>query len=197
MRLACLLGGLEFDDDRFEFAQFPEIKQTTPYLAVPVMSVDGKSFAQSNALLRYIGKETGLYPECSKQALQVDEVVDTLEDFLQCCFRYRGKDKDMLKEERVKLAENDFPRYIGGLEKRLATFGDGPYVIGDKVSIGDVVLVNNVNNFKSGFLDFVDKDMFESYPRIMEIYQKVMNEPKVVEWYKKHPIPNVSVPVSE
>ena len=187
-RLALLLGDIPFEDDRIKFPDWPKLKPTTPYGALPIATIDGELVAQSSALFRYTGKISGLYPSDAKAALPVDEVMATLDDALQVAFSYRGSDKDLLKEAREKFVEETIPRYIGGLEKRLEVFGNGPYACGDSVTIADLAITTFVIQMRSGTLDHVPKDVVDGYPRIIAAYNAVMDLPKVEKWYKKHPL---------
>ena len=55
------------------------MKPTTPYGSLPTLQVDDDNmFAQSIAILRYVGKISGTYPTDEIDAMFVDEVVDTL-----------------------------------------------------------------------------------------------------------------------
>lgn len=64
IRLVFSIGHIKFIDDRFSFEDFPKRKAKGEFKfgQVPVLEVDGKSYAQTNAILRYTGKITGLYP---------------------------------------------------------------------------------------------------------------------------------------
>lgn len=188
IRLALLLGGVPFEDDRIGPAAWGELKPTTPYGGLPVMKVDGQTAAQSHAILRYAGKLGNLYPTDPLEALRVDEVIDAIGDLTACMFRYKGKDKDALRADRDKLASEDIPRYFGGLEKRLESFGDGPWAVGEEMTIADLVICQTITTFRSGILDYVGKDVLDSYPRGTQAYNAVMELPKVKEWYKKYPI---------
>lgn len=188
-----MIGGLPFDDERFKFDQFDEIKKRMPYKAVPIMTLDGKVYAQTHAILRYIGRLVDLYPvDDPIQALRVDEVVDTLTDLFASVYSYMGDDKERLRTGREKLVKEDIPKFFGGLEKRVEVFGDGPFVVGDSVTIADLALVSLVNTFKCGVLDFVETDVVDGYTRMMRSYCAVMEMPQVREWYKKHPIKGVT-----
>ncbi|KAI0566490.1 Glutathione S-transferase [Gracilaria domingensis] len=188
IRLAFILGGIEFEDDRFAFSSWKDIKATTPYGAVPTMTVDGEVAAQSNAILRYVGKLGKLYPTCSLAALKVDEIVDTLADLAMVLYGYRGDDQEKLKEQRNKFVTEGIPRYAGALEKRLSLFGEGVYAVDDKLSIADIVITCFINSIKCGIMDFVPTDVFDEYPKLMAIHKTIMEQPSVVEWYEKYPI---------
>ena len=79
-RIALHVGGIAFDDDRIPFASWQSRKAEMPYGTVPVLTVDGESFAQSNGINRYVGKLTGLYPVDPLEAMRCDEVMDAVED---------------------------------------------------------------------------------------------------------------------
>lgn len=156
------------------------------------MEVDGKVMAQSNAMLRYAGKLSGLYPEDPIEAAYVDEVIDTITDSMTGLFKYRGSDKDQMREAREKVVAEDLPRYIGGCEKRMETFGDGPFAVGGKLSIADLAIVSVVTTYKTGILDYIEKTVLDGYPRFMASYKATMEHPAVAEWYAKHPIPGLT-----
>eukprot|EP01091_Cochliopodium_minus_P018090 TRINITY_DN7253_c0_g1_i2.p1 TRINITY_DN7253_c0_g1~~TRINITY_DN7253_c0_g1_i2.p1 ORF type:complete len:120 (-),score=32.98 TRINITY_DN7253_c0_g1_i2:629-988(-) len=81
IRIALFMGGVEFEDERISKEEFVNRKQSLPYLAVPVLTLeDGEVIAQSKAILRYVGRLTKLYPEDIKQAMLVDEIIDGLID---------------------------------------------------------------------------------------------------------------------
>ena len=64
-RLALHIAGVPFVDDRISRDTWMALKPTTPWLNVPVLTVDGRTLAQSNAILTWIAG--GDYPACVKQ----------------------------------------------------------------------------------------------------------------------------------
>ncbi|PXF40465.1 Hematopoietic prostaglandin D synthase [Gracilariopsis chorda] len=188
IRLAFLLSDIEYEDDRFSFPQWKEVKPKTPYGSVPTLTVDGEQMAQSGAILRYVGKLAALYPSDAIAALKVDEVMETLVDLNNSTYSYRGSDTEQLKAARKKLVDEDIPRYVGALEKRLETFGGASHAVGNELTVADLVITCTVNSVQCGILDYVPVDVLDQYPRINAIHKAVMDNPKVVEWYKKYPI---------
>jgi len=79
-RLALHIGGIAFEDKRFAFSEFAEVRKSTPFGQVPTLHVDGVLVTQSDAITRYAGKLAGLYPTDPYQALLCDEVLGVLED---------------------------------------------------------------------------------------------------------------------
>lgn len=192
MRLAAVVGKVPFEDDRVTFARWPAIKPTTPLGSLPVATVDSKTVVQTMALLRYIGKLGGLIPECPIQALQVDQVVETTNDFFYGIFSYNGVDKDLLRASREKHLAEGGERYWGGCEKIIKGISNGPFVLGEKVTIADVAIAAVYILLKIEFLDYLPKDGLDRYEGMKKIFDSVMALPQVVEYHKKHPIPGCS-----
>ena len=53
----------------------------TPFGKTPVLEVDGKQTHQSIAICRYLAKQLGLNGSNDWEALEIDAIVDTLNDF--------------------------------------------------------------------------------------------------------------------
>lgn len=91
IRLACAYGQLPLQDVRISREQFAVLKASgkLAYGQIPVLEVteghDKKKtvIAQSSALMRYVGKRTGLYPlDDDVQAAVVDSLVDHVNDLM-------------------------------------------------------------------------------------------------------------------
>jgi glutathione S-transferase len=54
-RLALAIGGIAFEDHRFSFPEFAEVKKTAPFGQVPVLHVDGVQVTQCDAINRFVG----------------------------------------------------------------------------------------------------------------------------------------------
>lgn len=80
VRLALFVGGLPFEDHRVSHEEVAEMRNRgeLPFGQVPVLDIDGQRFSQSQALLRWAGREGGLYPQ--ELQLQCDVVEEALVD---------------------------------------------------------------------------------------------------------------------
>ena len=143
VRLALKLGGLEFEDERVEHSSWPALKATTPYGQLPLLTIDDKPpVTQSFAMLRYVGRLSGLFPEDPALALQVDEVCCLQEDFARSISpsmyvgmrpHLFGYPEDLPEDERKKIQSKlraalmadggDIPRFLGYFEAILAKTG--------------------------------------------------------------------------
>ncbi|CAM9733614.1 unnamed protein product [Chrysoparadoxa australica] len=184
-RLAFTIGGIEFCDHTVTFQEFAPLKPTLPTGQLPVLEVDGATIAQSAAILRYAGKLAGLYPEDPLEALKVDEIMDTLEDSgagLRGTMRL--KDEEEKKAKRLQFVKEDMPVWFGRLTTLCEKYGCGSgYAVGSSLTIADLAVYATVHHYTSGFIDYIPTDVVDAYPYIKGIYDKVLANPKVAEYY--------------
>ena len=76
-RLALTLKGLPFEDVRYSFGDMERVEATrakSPYQQFPILEVDGETLVQSNTILRYVGRLTGLLPDARSTKLEINEI---------------------------------------------------------------------------------------------------------------------------
>ena len=148
-RLALSMGGIPFEDDRVPPSDWQRRKPDTPFGALPVLEVDGQTLAQSNAINRYVGKLTDLYPSDAWQAALCDEVMEAVEDIitkLAATFFLLDEEK---KAQRKALAEGPIPFYLTRLQQRLEAHG-GRYFAADRLTVADLKVFVWIRHLKSG-----------------------------------------------
>merc|ERR1712107_289537 len=52
VRLAFVVNGIDFEDNRIDFATWGALKPQTPWGQLPILEVDGRNWTQSYAMLR-------------------------------------------------------------------------------------------------------------------------------------------------
>jgi glutathione S-transferase len=184
-RLALHIGGIAFEDSRFAFAQFAEVRKSTPLGQVPTLHVDGVQVTQSDAITRYAGKLTGLYPQDAFQALLCDEVLDAVEDANVKLGTSFGLTGDALKDARTALVEGALTQYLGWLQIQLQAHG-GEYFADNRLTIADLKVFVFVQGLNSGRLDHVPTDLVEKVaPQLNAHLQRVAQTPAVAQYYAK------------
>lgn len=185
VRLALHLGGVAFEDHRFAFPQFAEVRRQTPFGQVPVLSVDGKLISQSDAILRYAGKLSGLYPVDPLQALLCDEVNFVVEEHaikMDPTYRLSGEEQ---KAARLALVNGSLPVLLKWLAQRLAEQG-GKFFGGDQANIADLKVFVNTRGLSSGRLDHIPVTLVQDLaPSLIEHAQRVADLPEVQAYYAK------------
>ncbi|UTA47066.1 glutathione S-transferase family protein [Simiduia sp. 21SJ11W-1] len=184
LRLALHWAGTQFEDHRFSFAEFADVRAHTPFGQVPVVNLDGEVITQSNALLRYFGKQAGLYPKDDYQALLCDEVMDAIEDVTHKVVATFGLQGDALKAARQALVAGPFSTYLTWLNSRLVKQG-GDYFAAGSPTIADLKVFVFAQWLMSGQLDHVPSDLLaEVAPRVAEHAKQMMQLPKIASYYQ-------------
>jgi prostaglandin-H2 D-isomerase / glutathione transferase len=118
------IGGVPFDDVHVSTARFQEQKAAgdLPFGSLPLLDVQtaGETViaAQSNAILRYVGRLAGLYPLDPVRMLKVDEALDVGEDLYHILApSIDEQDPQRRMAMRKVLADETLPRWAGFLER--------------------------------------------------------------------------------
>ncbi len=184
-RLALHLGNIAFEDYRFAFPEFAQLRKSTPLGQVPTLHVDGVQVTQSDAITRYAGKLAGLYPTDPFQALLCDEVMDGLEDINVKLGASFGLTGDALKEARAALVAGPLPQYLGWLQRQLQAHG-GQYFADQRLTIADLKAFVFVRGLTSGRLDHIPTDLVQTVaPDLVAHVQRIAQTPAIAQYYAK------------
>ncbi len=184
-RLALRIGGIAFDDHRFGFAEFAEVRKTTPLNQVPTLQVDDVQVTQSGAITRYIGKLTGLYPDDAFQALLCDEIMNGVEDVNVKVGTTFGLAGDALKKARSELVDGVFQKYQRWLERQLDSHG-GEFFAGNRLTIADLKVFVLIRSLNSGHLDHVPTDLVDNVaPKLNAHMRRIAQVPVIAQYYSR------------
>lgn len=184
-RLALAIGGVAFEDHRFSYPEFAEIRKNTPFGQVPTLQVDEVQVTQCDAIIRYAGKLAGLYPTDPYQALLCDEVMCVVEEAsvkLGPSYRMTG---DEQKAARLALVNGSMPIYLAWLQSQLLAHG-GQFFADNRLTIADLKVFVDVRGLNSGRLDHIPTDLVEKVaPALNAHMQRIANTPEVAQYYAK------------
>jgi glutathione S-transferase len=177
------LAKVEFEDSRIDMETWATVKESTPFGQVPVLEVNGKQIAQTNAILRYVGHEFGFAGTNSLENAQIDALADLLLDaqaadgLKQWPLVILGaikEDKVAFFKEKVR---PQLHHYAGLYEKYLVEHGRPSYIL-DNVTWVDVLAAE----YFTRFAEFGEPDALEAFPHIIALIERVHNLPEI----KKH-----------
>eukprot|EP00043_Microstomoeca_roanoka_P016692 m.171989 g.171989 ORF g.171989 m.171989 type:complete len:283 (-) comp16509_c12_seq2:1516-2364(-) len=183
IRLAFHLGGLKFDDVRIRPHQWCQLKPKCPYGQLPILEFDGNVLAQSNTILRFVGKKTGLYPSDDLEAAHVDEVLDLIEDInSRVISTIREKNMERKMAARRELATELLPKWLSKLNTK---FEHG-YVLGENESIADLSAFGLVQWLTMGVIDGLPVSLVEKQANLRRLQEQIRNHPKLQEYFQLH-----------
>jgi len=188
VRLALVLSGTEFEDIRVKFPERAEMKPTTPYGQLPMLTVEnGPTRTQSNAMLRWVSTlkpEKELYP--AEKLFDIEEAIGVLEDmnksFSPCIYlamrpQNFGYPEDFAKttEGKAKIEEfrknwvaNELPKHLKYISDMIEKNGGSWLVKGDKPTIADCKAASMLRNFTRGHIDHFDTKCLEINPTVVQ-----------------------------
>jgi prostaglandin-H2 D-isomerase / glutathione transferase len=198
IRLALLLAGVEFDDVRVKFPEWPALKAKTPYQQLPVIEIDGGEMkAQSGAMLRYCGTlgDKSLYP--SEKLYEIEEALGLITDLNNAFvpalsigmrpatlghpdgFQNTDEGKKLVETMRTSFIENLLPKFMGYIEAMLEKSGGDWLVAGEKPTIADCFAVPNIRRFSRGYIDYIPATSLNDYPKVVAYLEKFCSLPEI------------------
>ncbi|XP_019408970.1 PREDICTED: hematopoietic prostaglandin D synthase isoform X2 [Crocodylus porosus] len=178
IRYLFAYSGIKYEDNRIEWADWPNIKPTIPFGKVPILEIDGVIIHQSLAIARYLAKENGVAGKTPLEQALVDAIVDTIDDFMSM-FPWAEKDHDVKKRAFNDLLTNVAPGLLQDLENFL---GNKNWLVGESVTWADFywdVCSTTLLSLKS--------DLEDSNPKLWVLKRRVQALPAVAAWIQQRP----------
>nr|XP_033335200.1 glutathione S-transferase-like [Megalopta genalis] len=126
-------SGIEFEDKRVEFEEWPELKAQMPMGQLPVLEIDDKVLYQSKAICRFIAKQNNLYGADEYEAFQIDATIDTIDDLRHAVTIYYWEQDPGFKAKLKEAALQKLPVYLDKFNEQVKK--NGGHFVGGKVII--------------------------------------------------------------
>ncbi|XP_022910500.1 glutathione S-transferase-like isoform X2 [Onthophagus taurus] len=182
IRMLLKYGNINFDDNRFQQENWPNIKPDMPFGQVPIYEEAGRIAHQSIAITRYVAKKVKLVGDSDWENLEIDSVVDTINDLRQKIAYYWYEQDAAVKESRKgPLIEETLPFYLTRLES-IAEKNNGHFAL-KKLTWADI--------YFTGLLDYLNfmlgTNMIEKYPNLQAVANNVRSVPAIKSWIETRP----------
>ncbi len=175
IRDALNIGRIPFDDEHVPMDQFGQRRAAGefPFGGLPLLDFETNDglvrAAQSNAILRFVGRLSDLYPTDDPiPALKVDEAMDMVED-IACLLApsLHEADTDRKMAMRQVLAEETLPFWVDCFEELLVANGRTGFVAGTGLTIADLKLYWLVDWLTSGMLDGIPTNLLDTFENVL------------------------------
>ena len=213
IRLAAAIGGVPFTNKAVTREEWAGIKRHTPLGQLPTLSVlqPGKEYLvapHAVAILRYIGKLSGLYPLDDIEAVHVEFMIETIVEvisMLEVTVTGTVKslifdelwEEDQILEIQRRLASNQecgLPFFLRFFESVLER---SKWLVGKNLTIADLTLYHLVgwldgsldSGIYGGKLGAVDSSILDDYPLVRQHKELVQNYPGATAFHSKYSPP--------
>ena len=181
-RLALHIAGVDFEDERLGREGWAAMKESTPYGALPVLTLPGHApLGQSIPILVLIGRRHGLHPTDDFEAARHEGMMQHVEDLrakISPTLTMADPEKQAAREA---LATSYIPAWAGYAERNI----QGPFFAGDKLHVADLKLHMVVRWLQGGKLDHIPATIFADFPRLVGVHDAVRDHPRVKDWYAR------------
>jgi glutathione S-transferase len=182
-RLALHLAGIDFDDVRIQSADWPAMKERTPYGGLPVLELPGSpALAHSNAILVLIGRRYGLHPADDIEAARHEGMMQHVEDLRATVSPTLRMGEAEKKAAREALVAGFLPAWARAAERNVTAV---PFFGGDKIQVVDLKIHMAVRWFNGGKVDHVPATIFAGYPKLVGVHDAVRDHPRIQSWYAR------------
>ncbi len=182
-RLALHLAGIDFEDVRIKGADWPALKERTPYGGLPVLELPGApALAHSNAILVLIGRRHGLHPTDDVEAARHEGMMQHVEDLrakVSPTLRLGDAEK---KAAREALVADFLPAWARAAERNIEC---GPFFGGERIHVVDLKIYMAVRWFNGGKVDHIPATIFADYPKLTAVHDAVREHAGVKAWNAK------------
>jgi prostaglandin-H2 D-isomerase / glutathione transferase len=203
IRLFCAYADLDLEDYRFQSSdEFLKLKSEgkLAFGQVPMLEVDegnGKvhQLVQSTAILRYLGKLSGLYPKdddilAAKIDAAMAQETDAFMGAVVATYKRRFGiclEGEALKQSTELIATEVAPRHLAALEKLLESSETGWIAGTEKPSPADFVWYVQLALWMPDKPEFFPENLckFEGYPRVKAFVDKFSALERIKEYYAK------------
>lgn len=174
-RLALAAAGVSFEDIRLDRPEWLALKPNTPYGALPILTEDGRSLAQSNAILAYLGRKHGLHPADPWAAAEHEAVMHSCEDLRFKVALPAGMSDDDKRAARESFANTWLKTWGKTISERVV----GPFLEGAAMHVADIKLAVILKGLLAGTYDHIPGSTMDAWPKLTALVAAVDSHPGI------------------
>lgn len=191
-RLLLELSGQTFEDKRITFQEWAQerlFNKKNAFRHAPILEVTENSrtyqLTHSASIERYLANKHNLMGKTDIERAQCDMIVEEVVDvlfFLTAIYKRSGEMDEARKKEMEENVRKRITETLTYLENILEANKQGNgYLVGDSVSIADVVLINFYDWLRQSKSEYLDKMTL-----LKQHKEKIESIPKIAEHLKKN-----------
>ena len=178
-------AGVQYEDIRLAGDEWAAFKPKTPYGGMPLLEIDGKLYAGSGPIARYVAEQHGLAGSNALENFEIATIYDVTQDlFIRMMLLHYEKDETRKGELKKELSEQHLPKYLGILNKLITDNGSPEgWIYSNNVTYVDLRVALMVDYVVS----LGGANALDAYPAVAKLKATVEALPKIAKWIKERP----------
>nr|CAX79609.1 Glutathione S-Transferase [Schistosoma japonicum] len=166
IRMILVAAGVEFEDERIEFQDWPKIKPTIPGGRLPIVKItdkrgDVKMMSESLAIARFIARKHNMMGDTDDEYYIIEKMIGQVEDVESEYHKTLMKPPEEKEKISKEILNGKVPILLQAICETLKE-STGNLTVGDKVTLADVVLIASIDHITD-----LDKEFLTGkYPEI-------------------------------
>nr|CAX72409.1 Glutathione S-Transferase [Schistosoma japonicum] len=166
IRMILVAAGVEFEDERIEFQDWPKIKPTIPGGRLPIVKItdkrgDVKMMSESLAIARFIARKHNMMGDTDDEYYIIEKMIGQVEDVESEYHKTLMKPPEEKEKISKEILNGKVPFLLQAICETLKE-STGNLTVGDKVTLADVVLIASIDHITD-----LDKEFLTGkYPEI-------------------------------
>ncbi|CAG4982233.1 unnamed protein product [Colias eurytheme] len=183
IRLLLTYVGQEFEDERWTYEQLYGRRDLIPFGQLPVLEIDGKQYAQSLAIGRYLGRKYGLVGDNLEQDFEIDQNVDFLYDIRgRAATVHYEQDPEIKARKHAENTKNWYPVLLKKLDDIIKE--NNGHLAAGKLTWVDFVFAGMFDHLR---VMLQMPDLGQQYPRFQQLVDSIYTIPQIKAFSDKAP----------
>jgi glutathione S-transferase len=183
IRLIFAEADVPYEDIRIDREEWQKMKASTPFGQLPILEVDGKVLAQTQAIATYLAQKFGLNGADDWEAAKIQELYCGVNDFSTWIYPwFMEKDNDKKEQLRSKMTEEHVVPFLDNYQKFFEQNGTG-FFVGSKITQIDLLMLCAFGLIRS----LLAPEKFKQYPKFEEFYNRLYQMPNIKKWIENRP----------
>ncbi|CAH8563131.1 unnamed protein product [Schistosoma turkestanicum] len=188
IRMTLVAAGVDFEDERISFQDWPKLKPTIPGGKLPVVKITDnaghvKCMQESLAIARYMAKKHHMMGETDDEYYSVEKLIGQAEDLEGEYHKTLMKPQEEKEKIIKEILSGKVPVLLNLICESLKE-SKGKLAVGDKVTLADLVLIAAIDH-----LTDLDKEFLTGkYPEIHKHREHLLaSSPKLAKYLSNRP----------
>ena len=193
IRFIFAQAGVDYEDVRIPFDDWPAMKPSTPFGHLPVLEMDDETLTGSGPTARYLAETFGLAGSSPLENVRIAAIKDVQDEVVLKMVRaFFEKDEAKKAEAKADIVNTSIPTYLGYMEKTITSNSGNGWLFGSKVTYVDLNLLLAVDFMKI----FKEDNLLDDYPAVKKLTEAVRSLPNIANWLAKRPKRTFGPPVA-